>query len=298
MGFKLFLIFEKFLMILPKSLRKAFFSFLGTISYYLSSRYRDVSFANLDFIFGDEMSKEEKVKITKYSFKNLMFNFLHLMEVKKMSLDEFKSKVKLVNIEAAQKAHKENRPVIYITPHYSSWEFANISIGAYIEPMTGIFKQMKDLNYQEWVLDARSRFGNKSIEKDNVVKPLIKLLRKGEATGIVIDTSINKREGLEVEFLGKKVRQTSTPAYLARKYNAAIIPGVIRTDDDENYVVTLYDEIKVEKTDDEKADILKATQLQADWLSKIIRDEPKFWFWVHRRFKSDYPEIYKKRKKK
>ncbi|MDQ1337288.1 MAG: Kdo2-lipid lauroyltransferase/acyltransferase, partial [Campylobacterota bacterium] len=52
------------------------------------------------------------------------------------------------------------------------------------------------------------------------------------------------------------------------------------------------DEIDVEKTDNEQEDIQKATQLQADWLTKIITDDPKFWFWVHRRFKSDYPQIY------
>jgi KDO2-lipid IV(A) lauroyltransferase len=93
--------------------------------------------------------------------------------------------------------------------------------------------------------------------------------------------------------MGKPIRQTSTPAYLARKFNAAIIPVTIRTDDEENYTLKLFDEIKVEKTDDEAADILKATQLQADWLTSIITKEPKFWFWLHRRWKSDKPEIYK-----
>jgi KDO2-lipid IV(A) lauroyltransferase len=152
---------------------------------------------------------------------------------------------------------------------------------------------MKNKQYQEWMLESRARFGNKSLEKSNVVKPLIKLMKKGEGCGIVIDTGINPREGVEVEFLGKKVRQTSTPAYLARKYNAAIIPITIRTDDEENYTLMLFDEIVVEKTDDEKADILRATQLQADWLTELITNEPKFWFWVHRRWKNEYPEIYK-----
>jgi len=92
--------------------------------------------------------------------------------------------------------------------------------------------------------------------------------------------------------MGKSLRQTYTPAYMARKFNAAVIPVSIRTDDEENYTLMLFDEIPVEKTEDEKADILKATQLQADWLSELITKEPKFWFWLHRRFKGDHPEIY------
>ena len=68
---------------------------------------------------------------------------------------------------------------------------------------------------------------------------------------------------------------------------------LLRTDDEENYTLMLFDEIPVERTDDEQADIQKATQLQADWLSELITKEPKFWFWLHRRFKNDHPEIYR-----
>ena len=294
MGFKLFLLFEKFLMILPKNLRKAFFSFLGTIAYYLSARYRDVSFANLDFIFGDKLTKEEKVNITKYSFKNLMYNFLHLMEIRHMDEHDLYKKVSIKNIEAVEQAHKDGRAVIYVSAHYSSWELGFCALGLYVEKIAGVFKKMNNLQYQEWVLESRGRFGNTALEKSNVVKPLIKQLRQKKAVGIIIDTTISKKEGLDVSFLGKTIRQTSTPAFLARKFDACIIPVTIKTDDDEHYQLTLFDEIKVEKTEDEKADIQKATQLQADWLAKLIQDEPKFWFWVHRRFKNEYPEIYKK----
>ena len=293
MGFKLFLLLEKFLMILPKALRKGFFTLLGKIAYYASSRYRNVAFKNLDFAFNNTMSEKEKIDITKYSFKNLSYNFLHLMEIRHMSKEDLAAKVTIHNIEAVKNAHDEGRPVIYVTPHYSAWELGGASIGAFIEPISAVFKKMKNQTYQEWLLESRARFGNSSLEKSSVVKPLIKLMKEGKGCGIVIDTGINQREGLEVNFLGKTIRQTSTPAYLARKFNAAIIPITIRTDDEENYTLMLFDEIKVDKTDDEQADIQKATQLQADWLSALITKEPKFWFWIHRRFKGEYPEIYK-----
>jgi len=296
MGFKLFLLFEKFLMILPKKLRKAFFSFLGSVAYYLSSRYRDVSLANLNFIFQNTLSENEKIKITKYSFKNLMFNFLHLMEIRHMDEKQLHKKVRIKNIEAVKKAHEDGRAIIYISAHYSSWELGFSALGSYVENIAGVFKKMNNLEYQNWVLESRGKFGNTALEKENVIKPLIKQLRQKKAVGIIIDTTINPKEGLNVSFFGKTIRQTSTPAYLARKFNACIIPVTIKTNDDEYYELTLFDEIKVDKTDNEKEDIQKATQLQADWLSKLIEDDPKFWFWVHRRFKNEYPQIYKKKK--
>lgn len=293
MGFKLFLLLEKFLMILPKKVRKNFFVFLAAIAYYISPRYRNIGFINLDFTFGDELSKEKKKEIVKYSFRNLLLNFLHLMEIRHMSKEELGEKITIKNIEAVQKAHKEGRAIIYVTPHYCAWELGAATIGAFVEPIYAVFKKMKNRDYQEWMLESRARFGNKSLEKSNVIKPLINIIKKGGGCGIVIDTGINPREGVKVDFIGKEIKQTSTPAYLARKYNAAIIPVTITTDDEENYTLIFFDELHVEKTDNEKEDIQKATQLQADWLTKLISDEPKFWFWIHRRFKSDYPQIYK-----
>ncbi|MFK5937740.1 MAG: lipid A biosynthesis lauroyl acyltransferase [Sulfurimonas sp.] len=294
MGFKLFLLLEKLLMLLPKNYRKSFFSSLAFIAYYASPKSRHIVKQNLNFAFDNKMSDKEINNITRYSFKNLLFNFLHLMELRHLTKDELSKKIRVQNIEAVEKVHKEGRAVIYVTTHYSSWELGGASLGAFVEPLAAVYKKMKNSAYESWLLESRTSFGNINLEKSNVVKPLIRLIKQGKASGILIDTNINPKEGLMVEFMGKSIRQTSTPAYLARKFNAAIIPVTMRTDDEENYTLMIFDEIPVEKTDDEKADIQKATQLQADWLTELISKEPKFWFWLHRRWKNDHPEIYDK----
>ena len=294
MGFKLLLILEKILMLLPKKMRKGFFTFLGILAYYASKKYRKVVEQNLKFAFDDTMSQEEIDSIAKYSFKNLLYNFLHIMELRNISLEELQSKITILNKEAVERVHAQGRAVIYVTTHYSSWELGGASLGAFVEPLAAVYKKMKSSAYEEWLLAGRARFGNTNLEKSNVVKPLIKLIKNGKASGLLIDTNINPNEGTMVEFMGKSVRQTSTPAYLARKFNAAIIPVTIRTDDEENYTLMIYDEIPVEKTEDEQADIQNATQLQADWLTNLITNEPKFWFWLHKRWKNDHPEIYTK----
>lgn len=294
MGYKLLLLLEKVLMILPSSFRRAFFSSLATLGYYLSAKYRRISHQNIDFLFDNSKSEEEKNEITKYALKNFIFNFMHVMELRNMSKEELQQRITIQNIEAVQKVHNEGRAVVYVTPHYSSWELGGASISAFIEPIIAVYKKMKNREYESWLLEGRDRFGNISMEKSNIVRPLVKNIKKGLGCGILIDTNINPKDGVIVDFMGKKIHQTSTPAYLARKFDAAIIPITMRTDDDENYTLMIFDEIQVNKTDDEQKDILEATQAQADWLGNLITKEPKFWFWLHRRFKNDYPEIYKK----
>lgn len=292
MGYNFLLIIENTLMLLPHRTRKAFFTFLAFIGYKTSKKYRRVVRQNLNYAFDNSMSEEEIDKITRYSFKNLFYNFLHLMEMRHLSREEIGSRITVVNKEEIERIHKEGRAVIYATPHYCAWELGAAGLALHVETIAPVYKKLKNSIYEKWLLDARARFGNTNLEKTNVVKPLIRLIKQGKASGILIDTNINEREGVMVEFMGKPLRMTSTPAYLARKFNAAIVPIHIRTDDKENYTIIIHNEIKVEKTDDVESDIQKATQLQANWLTSIIKKEPKFWFWLHRRWKNDKPEIY------
>jgi len=294
MGFQLFLLLEKFLMLLPKSWRKLFFISLAKLAFLLLPKYKKIAQQNLDFVFADKLTQEKKDSIIRYSFKNLALNFLHLMELRQTTREKLAKRITLKNTEIIDKIHKEGRAVIYITPHYSSWELGGASLGAFIEPIIAVYKKMKNPSYEKWVLDARGNFGNTSLEKTNVIKPLIRNIKKGGACGILFDTNLHPREGVIIDFMGHPLRQTSTPAYLARKYNAAIVPACMTTDDDENYTLEVFDEIPVAHTEDEQKDILEATQKQADWLAFLLQREPKFWFWLHRRFKTDHPHIYKK----
>jgi KDO2-lipid IV(A) lauroyltransferase len=291
MGFKLFLLLEKFLMKLPHSVRKSFFIFLAKVAKLLSAKTRKVVKANLEFVFKD-ITKEQIDSITDYSFKNLLLNFLHLMEIRHMSKDDLAKIVKIENLDEVKRIHNEGRAIVYVTTHYSSWELGGASIGAFIEPLGAVYKRMKNKDYENWVLESRSYFGNINLEKTNVMKKLIKLVKEKKSIGILIDTKIPSKDGVIVDFLGKKISQTSAASFLARKYNAAIVPVAMRTDDDENYTLMIFNELKIENSDDVKKDIEKLTQLQATWLSELIKKEPKFWFWLHRRFKGEYPEIY------
>ena len=292
MGYKFLLLLEHILMVLPHKVRKSFFTFLAFIGYKTSKKYRRIVKQNLNYAFDNSMSEEEIDKITRYSFKNLLYNFLHLMEIRHLTKEQINNKITIENKEEIERIHKEGRAVIYATPHYCAWELGAVGLALQVETIAPVYKKLKNQVYEKWLLDARSRFGNTNLEKTNVVKPLIRLIKQGKASGILIDTNINEREGVMVEFMGKPLRMTSTPAYLARKFNAAIVPVHIRTDDEENYTIIIADEIKVDKSDNEKEDIQKATQAQADWLTSIIKKEPKFWFWLHRRWKNDKPEIY------
>lgn len=293
-GFYLFIAFEKFLMFLPKKVRRSFFIGLGTFAYHASKRYRKVVRDNLLFIYADKADEAFIERVTRYQFKLLMLNFLQTIESRYYSVEEMAKKVTFENDAVIKKAQAEGRPIIFVTSHYGAWELGGNMLSALYEPILIVYKKMKNPYFENYLLSSRAKWKMSYAERHGAMRAILKTLRAKKATAILIDTNVKKDESIKVDFLGHSVSQIKTTAYFARKLNAALIPSLIHTDDDENYTIKFYDEIVPPKTEDEAEDIRVSTQMQTEWLSQEILKKPEPWFWLHRRFKDDYPEIYKR----
>jgi len=291
-GFYAFLMLEKFLMFLPRKVRKSFFIALGYFAYRVSKRYNKVVKQNVKFIYGEDTSEEFIQKIAKNSFKQLLLNFLYTMEIRHYSIEELSKKITFENDEILKKVQEQKRPIIFVTSHYGSWELAGAMLSALREPIMIVYKKMKNKYFQEYLLSSRSKSRMKYVERAGATRGILKQLRSGGAVAILIDTNVNKREAITVDFLGKPTSQIKTTAYFARKFDAALIPALIHENSNETYTIKFYDEIVPPKTDNEEEDIRVSTQMQTDWLSAEILKAPEPWFWLHRRFKDDYPEVY------
>jgi KDO2-lipid IV(A) lauroyltransferase len=81
---------------------------------------------------------------------------------------------------------------------------------------------------------------------------------------------------------------------LARKFDAYIVPLAIFNQDNYKYKIKIYEPIIPIKTSNEDDDLKQISQLEANAISAIIKEDKKQWFWPHKRFKSHYKEIYEK----
>jgi len=291
-GFYLFRMIEFLVMHLPRFIRKSLFIGLGKLAYIIDKKHRFIARQNLYVAFGDTLSEDQADTIIRYAYKNLMLALLQVMENRRLDKEALGEKVTFVNREVVDKAIAEGKPIIFISAHVSNWELGASALASQIIPLNAVHKAMNNRYFDNYLHQSRSRFELNMIEKHGATRHLSKALKNGGAVSLLIDQNVNPKDGIVVDFFSKQVTQTPAPAFLARKYNAPIIPLAMTTDDEEHYTITFSEPIIVAHSDDVQADILKATQKQSKWLEDEIRQHPKFWFWMHRRWKTLHPEIY------
>ncbi len=292
--YRLFLVVVFILRKLPKSIRRAFFRFIATCGYLFAKNTNKIIETNLRFVFNNSLSNDEIKSIQKYSYFNMILWVQSLIENLDVSDEELKKTVKIENEEILLNLKKENKPIILISAHFGNMEMLSCYINKFVIPLHQVARESNFSEIDEFIVKAREASGSKIVFKDGALKKLVKAMMKKEAISLIIDQNINARDGEEVEFLGKKAYQSASSASLARKFDAYIVPLAIFNQENYTYKIKIYEPIIPVKTDDEKNDIKIISQLEANAISAIIKEDKKQWFWPHKRFKSHYREIYEK----
>ena len=88
-------------------------------------------------------------------------------------------------------------------------------------------------------------------------------------------------EGEKINFFNKVAYTTTLPAQLALKYNLSIIPVFIKREDNNNFKIEFYTEIKSSEYDNK----IKLTEKLNNVLESMIAKNPNQWIWTHNRWK-------------
>jgi KDO2-lipid IV(A) lauroyltransferase len=288
----IFYIFQFFVKNIPDFLMNPVLDFIAWLIYVFDKKHRKIIKINLDFAYNNEMNDKEKTRIVKKCYKNLVYFLADFVKNQGITKDELSKKVTFKNKEVMENALKENKKIILITAHYGNWELIALCIGAFFDKVTGVGRALESKTLNNILKKNREQFDIKMLDKQGAMKGMIKALKRGRILGLLVDQNTAENEGVLVNFFAKKTRQTHSVALLARKMNAVILPIFITTDDYKNYLITFYDIITPQKSDDIDKDIQKLTQAQADAIEKAIRKKPDEWFWFHKRWKNQYEELY------
>ncbi len=291
--------------ILPRKVSVAFGILLAKITYPFLGGLRRTGTRSLEIAFPEKPTNERE-QILKKSFENLgrilgemsQFHRATPEKLARMIDFQFETEESLTSEERktydAERA--KGRGVILVSPHLGNWEMGVFAYSAFREPLKYLARPLDNPRIEEMLVNLRTRFGNRPINKTDSVGRAIELLKNGEILGVLPDVNAHPKEGVFVPFFDVPACTTSGVAMLALRTNAMIVPiSCVWNEETGRYKVAYGKVIDPVRTGDRHRDIVETTALYTFELEKFIRVYPEQWLWIHKRWKTRPPgekELY------
>lgn len=272
---------------------------LAWIFYALDKRRYNDAYANLEFVYQQTLSHEEKHAIIRRCYENFAFVLLESIRVVYLNPQTYAKRFVFIDEHHITESIGKDGGAVLVSAHFGYWE----AMATILPPRyrmcqmasLGRLTQFESINHM--IIKRRESNGVRMIDKKGAFKHLLKMYaQKNALVGILVDQNISLHEGIEVEFFGKRATHTTIASVLSRRFGVNIVPVFINPNKDySRYEVRFYEPIRANNSHNMSQDILEATQTQAHITQRVIESSPSSWFWFHKRFKVFYPDIYQKK---
>jgi len=265
---------------------------LAALWYRLDRRHRRIALANLEFAYGRELDAAAKERLARQVFCHFVRFAWEMAELLLAPLPVIKRKVVIVGEEHMAAALAQGRGAIAIAAHAGNWEYTVMGYGLQCRPGVVVGRDLDQPWAARLARYLRERGGNFMVGKQKGMKGIMGHLRQNRPVGIVIDQNTTTAGGLLVDYFGKPARTTPVAALLARR-GIPVLPTLSRRLEDGRHLMLILPPLTLTKTSDAEADIQRHLQLQSRVIEAWVRAEPAQWLWLHRRWKNQFPEIYR-----
>lgn len=256
----------------------------GSIFYLADRRSRAVALANLEAVFGSEMSVQRRRQVARKSLQVFARSFLELFWTPRLNRKNVEKFISFENPDAfpAILTAKQESPMIGITPHFGNFEwgsalFAFRDYGGYIltqrfknDRLTPIFQRI------------RERSGHRAVTQERSMLRFMKALRKGSPVGILIDLTLKMNDpGVIITSFGLRMRTTMIHAVLHDRTRAPILPFITLARARGGYLVRILDPLQFPPGTSYR----EIVQTCWDGFEPIIRQHPEQWLWVYKHWR-------------
>ena len=272
---------------LPKAL--ALGRGLGWIYGNIVRYHREDAIDALTRAFPDKNDQEIQV-IVKQMYANLGMNMIELTRLAGFSAEVFSDDyIKIHGLEHVEAALKRNKGALILTGHIGSWDLACTVTPRVGYDLTVITKALKQEALNEVWQDIREKFGVKFVSAHNSYRACLKVLRKNELVGFILDQNMIDKEGIFVNFFDRPACTTPGLAFMSAQSKAPVVPIFIKRMPDGTHEA--YIQPFIEPPPNRKPEaIQEATQVYTKILEEYIRENPTDWIWLHRRWRTQPPQ--------
>ncbi len=188
------------------------------------------------------------------------------------------------NPELLNELYATGKLVMAVTGHYGNWEYLNTLALASDYPVAAIYKPLKIKQIDQMIQRNRTRFGVMVSPMEKIVKKLITHYNDKDPVMTIFladQRPLIKNIQYWTKFMGLDAPLYLGTEKLARKLDAAVVFLKILKVKRGRYEV----EIELICKNPNDLEPYEITNRHVQILENLIRDQPEYWLWSHRRWK-------------
>lgn len=277
-------LFSFVLSIMPEWVHRALVAVFGDFTFFCLPRRRRIILSNLDHAF-PERPREWQRRIGRQSCRQMIETGLISLILPHLSIRRIHRMLKLdpPAAEYLRQLFADPQPIVFVTPHLGGWELGacmRVLVPTAERALGCIYRPLDNPRLNEWVIQARSRFGIQMMSRRSGLADGMRVLRDGGAFFILFDQAGPATSELSI-LLNRLCLSTPLPGLMVDKFNARLVTYVMHRVSSFRYRIhaeTLGVSGGAEQT----------TRLLDRWLGDLLtRDEKACgsWLWAHNRWK-------------
>lgn len=185
-------------------------------------------------------------------------------------------------LPALELALDEGRPVILACAHFGNYDAMRAALAARGWPVGALYRPMNNQAFNRHYVSAISTIAEPLFPRGRAgLAAMLRFLKGGGWLALGFDQY--DQQGAELRFFDLPTRTVLTPAELALRYDALLVPiAGIRLPDGLSFRVHIGAPVAPDRPE-------AMMQSLNDDLEMLVRRHMEQWFWIHRRWKQHEP---------
>ncbi len=276
--------------LLPLNASYFFACAIADLHYYISFKDRRAVMENLKVIFGEEYDKAELRRISKGVFRNFAKYLADFFRFSKLDADYIKRHVKVEGAENIDAALVNGKGAIMLSAHIGNWELGASAISLLGYPLNAVVLTHQNARINDFFTKQRRLGKVRPIEIGMGLRNCYCILKKNGLLALLGDRDFSKN-GIWVEFFGKKTLIPKGPAVFSNRIGSAIVPAFMIRERDDNYRLIMEKPIFPNNSGNSEEAVISLIRKYLPVLESYIKRYPTQWYVFRNEWNSDEKDL-------
>jgi KDO2-lipid IV(A) lauroyltransferase len=275
---------EKAIPRLPRSLAVTLAETIGMLAFRFDARGRTVALANLECAFGDRFTTAQRIDIACRSYQNFARTMLDLFWAARLDASNWRKWMQPDGFDAIRaRLAQEKRGTIFMCVHQGNWEWASLACGFLGFGNVVVAENFKNPRLTEIFRERRQHSGQTLIPQENSLLRMLKVVKRGGATGMLIDLNLRPNQAATVidAHGGLKMCVPLLHAVLADRAGALLVPVETQPQASGTCRVIAHPLVELPPN----ATVREIAQRCWDAFEPIVHARPEEYLWAYKHFR-------------